>query len=84
MRLFESSFFAWFYMRFFMYREISDIHGDTNINFSFVSFFPEIMKPYLELPINILYEKVASIGLLPDFKKMATGAISAREKKKKY
>lgn len=64
MRLFESVFLAWFYLRFFMIRDLVEGQGDQSTNFSFISFFPagiaEKMKPF----VNQVYSRILKAGML--------------------
>lgn len=75
MRLFESIFFAWFYLRFFMVRELSEMQGDQSNNFSFVSFFPAVMAERMKPVINDLYDKSVKVGIINDNPSAPTGTM---------
>ncbi len=75
MRLFEAAFFSWFYMRFYMIRELAETVGDQSANFAFVSFFPATIREYLEPLVNELYATAGRSGVIQVHGTAATGTM---------
>jgi len=75
MRLFESVFFAWFYLRFFMIRELSELKGDQSANFSFVSFFPAAIAEKIKPIVNKIYNESIKAGIIRDNSEASTGTM---------
>jgi hypothetical protein len=75
MRLFESIYFAyvmmglsidsWFYMRFYMKRELTDCPGDLSSNFALSAFFPPAAQPYVQPISKTLHYWAVVIGIIP-------------------
>ena len=75
MRLFESIYFAyarlglrsrsWFYMRFYMKRELTDCPGDLSSNFALHAFFPVAAQPYIQPIANSVHYWAVVLGLVP-------------------
>ena len=75
MRLFEATFFAWFYMRFYMYRDLSETAGDQSSNFSLVSFLPTAANGYVEPVADASYMIAVKLGLFTEHGTAATGTM---------
>lgn len=75
MRLFESVFFGWLYLRFFMVRELSELQGDQSTNFSFVSFFPVAMAEHMKPYVNKLYDESVRLGVINSNPTSSTGTM---------
>eukprot|EP01097_Dermamoeba_algensis_P002999 TRINITY_DN2206_c0_g1_i1.p2 TRINITY_DN2206_c0_g1~~TRINITY_DN2206_c0_g1_i1.p2 ORF type:complete len:143 (-),score=31.49 TRINITY_DN2206_c0_g1_i1:153-581(-) len=54
---------SWTYLRFFQVS--GDIKGDHSDSFSFASFFPELLRPFVSLVSGVIYIIVSNIGIIP-------------------
>jgi hypothetical protein len=62
-------------MRFYMKRELLDTSGDNSVFFSFTSFFPNILRPYIDIVSTYVYEISTKIGVVPKLYQQSTGTM---------
>jgi len=60
MRVYESPWYAWLYIRYYGKCELGDLEKDDD--FSFVSFFPSFIRELIEPSVNQLYTLSIKLG----------------------